>query len=154
MKPLSLQEQHAPHFACFGCGPANPKGLHLRSFPKGQVLVAVWTPEKHYEAFGGVLNGGIIGTLLDCHCYWAAGYHLMTSAGKASPPVLVTAEYTIKMLRPTPTTGPVHLESRVLEAIGDRARVEGTLAANGKTCATCYAIFVAVKPGHPAYHAW
>ncbi|NBX75534.1 MAG: PaaI family thioesterase, partial [Proteobacteria bacterium] len=29
---LSLQETYAPHNACFGCGPANSKGLRIRSF--------------------------------------------------------------------------------------------------------------------------
>jgi hypothetical protein len=38
--------------------------------------------EKKYEAFEGVLNGGIIGTLLDCHCNWTAAYHLMKRAAK------------------------------------------------------------------------
>ena len=32
---LSLQELYAPGSACFGCGPANEKGLHVRSFPAG-----------------------------------------------------------------------------------------------------------------------
>jgi acyl-coenzyme A thioesterase PaaI-like protein len=154
MNEPSLQERYTPNFACFGCGPANPKGLHLRSFARGDVLVADWAPEKHHEAFAGVLNGGIIGTLLDCHSYWAAALGLMTKTGTATPPVLVTAEYSIKMLRPTPTDGSVHLEARVVEMNGHRARVEGTLLANGNICATSMAVFVAVKPGHPAYHAW
>jgi acyl-coenzyme A thioesterase PaaI-like protein len=154
MNEPSLQERHAPHFACFGCGPANPKGLHLRSFGTTDGVVAEWTAEKHHEAFSGVLNGGIIGTLLDCHSYWAAALKLMATSGAPKPPVLVTAEYRIHMLRPTPTDGPVHLEARVIEVNGDRPTVEGSLVAGGKTCATCRAIFVAVKPGHPAYHAW
>ena len=29
-----------------------------------------------------------------------------------------------------------------------------TLEANGKVTATCRGTFVAVKPGHPAYHRW
>jgi hypothetical protein len=70
----SLQEQYAPANACWGCGPANPEGLRIRSFPKGDEVVAVWKPEPKYEAFPGVLNGGIIGTLLDCHCNWTAAY--------------------------------------------------------------------------------
>ena len=156
MNESSLQERYAPHFACFGCGPANPNGLHLRSFTAvdGVGVVADWTPEKHHQAFGGVLNGGIIGALLDCHSYWAAAMDLMSRTGASKPPVLVTAEYTIKMLRPTPTDGPVHLEACVAETTGDRATVQGSLVANGKTCATSVAVFVAVKPGHPAYHAW
>jgi len=28
------------------------------------------------------------------------------------------------------------------------------LIAHGKVCATCHGTFVAVKPGHPAYHRW
>ena len=30
---VSLQERDAPLGQCFGCGPANPDGLHIRSFP-------------------------------------------------------------------------------------------------------------------------
>jgi len=63
----SLQETYAPNNACFGCGPANPKGLRIRSFPEGDEVVAEWQPAKEHEAFEGMLNGGIIGTLLDCH---------------------------------------------------------------------------------------
>ena len=31
----SLQEQYGPDSVCYGCGPANPRGLHIRSFPDG-----------------------------------------------------------------------------------------------------------------------
>ena len=62
----SIQETYAPNLACFGCGPANPKGLHVRSFAEGDEVVAEWQPSKEYEAFEGMLSGGIIGTLLDC----------------------------------------------------------------------------------------
>ena len=31
----SLQETYAPKSVCFGCGPANPEGLHIRSFVQG-----------------------------------------------------------------------------------------------------------------------
>jgi acyl-coenzyme A thioesterase PaaI-like protein len=161
MSEQSLQEKYAPKNACWGCGPANPDGLHIRSFPKnsdesraGGEVVAEWHPEKKYEAFGGVLNGGIIGTLLDCHCNWTAAYHLMKRTGEDHPPCTVTAEYTIKMLRPTPTSGPVFLSAKVIDVSDDRATVEGTLSANGKICATCRGVFVAVTEGHPAYHRW
>lgn len=154
MTGKSLQEQYAPANACFGCGPANPKGLRIRSFPEGDALVAQWTPEPHHEAFPGVLNGGIVGALLDCHCNWTAAWHLMKAQGLDAPPCTVTADYAIKLLRPTPTSGPVKLRARVAEASGDRAIVEGTLEAAGKVCATCRGTFVAVKPGHPAFHRW
>jgi acyl-coenzyme A thioesterase PaaI-like protein len=150
----SLQERHATKLACFGCGPANAKGLRIRSFVEGDAVVAEWTPEPHHEAFPGVLNGGIVGALLDCHSNWTAAVHLMKAHGAESPPCTVTAEYAIKLLRPTPTNGPVKLTARVVESSNDRAIVEATLEAGGKTCATCRGTFVAVKPGHPAYHRW
>lgn len=154
MSELSLQEQFAPESVCFGCGPANPRGLHIRSFPEGDEVVAEWRPERHHEAFPGTLNGGIIGTLMDCHCNWAAASHLMRRAGADRPPCTVTAEYSIRLLRPTPTAAPVRLVARVVESGDRRATVEGRLIADGEVCATCRGVFVAVQPGHPAYHRW
>ena len=150
----SLQERYAPANACWGCGPANPEGLRIRSFARGDEVVAEWNPEPRYEAFPGVLNGGIIGTLLDCHCNWTAAWHLMRQSNEASPPCTVTADYAIKLLRPTPTSAPVFLAAKVVNATEDRATIEGILTAGGKVCATCRGTFVAVKEGHPAFHRW
>jgi len=154
MSAKSLQEKYAPNNACWGCGPANTEGLRIRSFPKNGEVVAEWKPQKKYEAFPGVLNGGVIGTLLDCHCNWTAAYHLMKQAGLDHPPCTVTADYAIKLIRPTPTDQPIELRARVIESKEDRAIVEGELIAHEKVCATCQGTFVAVKPGHPAYHRW
>ena len=150
----SLQENYAPENKCWGCGPANTEGLRIRSFARGEEVVAEWKPEPKYEAFPGVLNGGIIGTLLDCHCNWTAAYHLMKKTGQDHPPCTVTADYAIKLLRPTPTKNPVLLSARVVESNENRATVEGTLSGEGKVCATCRGTFVAVKEGHPAFHRW
>jgi acyl-coenzyme A thioesterase PaaI-like protein len=151
---LSLQEKYAPQNHCWGCGPANAEGLRIRSFAHGEEVVADWQPEQKYEAFPGVLNGGIIGTLLDCHCNWTAAWHLMHASRQARPPCTVTADYAIKLLRPTPTNGPVHLSAKVVEATENRATIDGTLTAGGKVCATCRGTFVAVTEGHPAFHRW
>ncbi|MFN8548654.1 MAG: PaaI family thioesterase [Candidatus Eisenbacteria bacterium] len=153
----SLQERYAPANACFGCGPANAKGLGIRSLVEDEangLVVAEWQPEKHHEAFEGVLSGGIIGTLLDCHCNWTAAYALMRASGASAPPCTVTAEYAIGLKRPTPTSGAVRLRARAVELSGDRAVVEGTLEAGGKITATCRGVFVAVREGHPAFHRW
>lgn len=151
----SLQERFAPQGRCFGCGPANEHGLRIRSFPGAQdEVVADWTPEPWHEAFDGVLNGGIIGTLLDCHSNWTATYHLMKKRGSDRPPTTVTLEYAVQFRRPTPSGVPVRLVGRVVESSDDRATVEAHLEADGMTTATCRATFVAVKPGHPAYERW
>jgi acyl-coenzyme A thioesterase PaaI-like protein len=154
MNGKSLQETYAPNNACWGCGLANADGLRIRSFPKNGEVVAEWKPEKKYEAFPGVLNGGVIGTLLDCHCNWTAAYYLMKRAKEVRPPCTVTSEYSIKLLRPTPTSASVFLSAKVVDLAGDRATVEGTLSAGGEVCASCRGVFVAVKEGHPAYHRW
>ena len=57
--------------------------------------------------------------LLDCHCNWTAAWHLMHQGAKQdSPPCTVTADYAIKLLRPTPTSGPVFLAAKVVESNG------------------------------------
>ena len=78
----------------------------------------------------------------------------MQVAATDKPPCTVTADYAIKLLRPTPTDGAIELSARVVESGPDRATVEGVLSAAGKPRATCRGTFVAVRPGHPAYHRW
>jgi acyl-coenzyme A thioesterase PaaI-like protein len=150
-----LQMKYAPKSICYGCGPANAEGLHISSFPQADgSLIAEWTPDLKYEAFTGVLYGGLVCCLLDCHCNWVASYHLMQQNGLESPPCTVTAEHSVKFLRPTPTDNVIKIIGRVLESKEDRATITGELIAGGKVCATSKSIFVAVKEGHPAYHRW
>jgi acyl-coenzyme A thioesterase PaaI-like protein len=150
----SLQERFAPDSICFGCGPANPDGLHIRSWREANETVADWMPSPQHQAFPGVLNGGIIGTLMDCHSNWTAAEHLMRSRGVDRPPTTVTADFHVQLRRPTPSDRPVHLRARVVESTEDRATVEAELSSGGTVTATCRATFVAVGPGHPAYDRW
>ncbi len=150
----SLQETYAPHNRCFGCGPANEKGLRIQSFVEGDETVARWRPEPHHLAFEGMLNGGICGAVLDCHSNWTAAHHLMVRSGTTSPPCTVTADFHVTLKRPTPMGVPLTLRARVVDSKDDRAVVEATLEANGKVTATCRGSFVAVREGHPAYHRW
>lgn len=155
MREPSLQERYAPNSTCFGCGPANAKGLRIRSFAREDgTVTAEWGAEPHHEAFPGVLSGGIIGTLLDCHSNWAAAYHLMGRARADHVPATVTAEYAVELLRPAPSDAPVRLEARVIELGDERAVVESSLLSGERVCAKGRGTFVAVRPGHPAYHRW
>ncbi|KYG00495.1 thioesterase [Sorangium cellulosum] len=149
----SLQDRYAPQSRCFGCGPANDKGLRLKSRVEGDAVVCDFTPEPHHEAFPGMVNGGILGALLDCHSNWTAAHHLMQARGADAPPCTVTADFHVKLKKPTPL-GPVRLRAQVAEAEGDRVVVEATLEAGGRVTATCRGTFVAVKEGHPAFHRW
>ncbi len=100
------------------------------------------------------MNGGIVGALLDCHSNWTAAYHLMQVRGEAQPPCTVTADFHVQLLRPTPTDSVVRVEAWVKSHEGDSVIIESRLVAGGKPTARCTGKFVAVKPGHPAYHRW
>ena len=150
----SLQETYAPNNECFGCGPANQQGLKLKSFVEGDEVVATFEPAPYHHAFANILNGGIIGALLDCHSNWTAAHALMKSKGMTEPPCTVTADFHVKLKRPTPMDATLQLRAHVVESSDDRAVIEATLEVNGKVTATCRGTFVAVKEGHPAYHRW
>jgi acyl-coenzyme A thioesterase PaaI-like protein len=150
----SLQETYAPNNRCYGCGPANEKGLRIRSFEQGEELVCEWKPEPHHLAFEGIVNGGILGSILDCHSNWTAAYHLMRKRGAAELPATVTSDFHVTLKRPTPMDTMLHMRSRVVESSDDRAVIEATVEADGKITATCKGTFVAVQPGHPAYFRW
>ena len=153
----SLQERFAPAGTCFGCGPANGRGLRIRSFEAGDDpdrLVCDWTPEPHHAAYETFLNGGIIGSLFDCHSNWAATWHLMRRDALEAPPCSVTAKFAVEFRRPTPMDQPVRLEAWVVSSQGSKVEVEATLSSHGKVTATCRGTFIAVAPGHPAYHRW
>lgn len=153
----SLQERYAPAGRCFGCGPANEKGLRIRSFPAVDAVDAhvmlEFTPERHHEAFENVLNGGIIGTVLDCHMNWTTIFHLMKTQSLDHAPCCVTAEFKVVLKRPTPM-GVVHVDAHVTSSTDDRATVEAIMTAAGKVTAIGTGTFVAVRPDHPAYHRW
>ena len=150
----SVQEQHAPNSICFGCGPANSDGLRIRSFPIENGLEMTFQTEDFHQAFPGMINGGIIGTLLDCHGNWTAAMAIMANRGEEEPPCTVTARYTVKLRRPTPHGVPLHITSQVESVEGNRAEIRMTLTADGEVCAQGDGLFVAVKEGHPAWHRW
>ena len=81
----SIQREHAPNSICFGCGPANERGLQINSFRIEGGLGLKFTPSDEHQAFPGMVNGGIIGTLLDCHGNWTAAIALMDEHGLEEP---------------------------------------------------------------------
>lgn len=152
MGTKSLQETHAPDLMCFGCGPANEFGLHLGSFVSGNDLVAEWQPQVHHQAAEGIMNAGIIGTLLDCHSNWAAAWFIGKHLRTNELPSTVSAEYSVKLLRPISVKYPVSLIARVEEVSDRKAVIFAEMLSEGKIGATCHGVFPVVKPGNPAYH--
>ena len=118
------------------------------------MLVATWRAERVHEAFAGYVNGGIIGTLIDCHGNWAATLGVMRRLGLDAPPSTVTAELSIRFRRPTPSRGPITLHARVTDIDDRSATAEVAVDMDGVECATGIGRYVAVGPGHPAHDRW
>ena len=131
----SIQEHFLPEMTCFGCGPANPKGLQLRSFPGDGRTVAEFTPWPEHDNGLGFLNGGIICTVLDCH---SATPMILESArlgvaGEAGVLPFVTAGLEVRYLRPTPLMETSQLHAAVLTSDESAITVEVELVCEGKT---------------------
>jgi len=154
MSQQALQDQYGPHGICFGCGPSNPKGLQIKTFVENDTYVVKFHPKEEHQAFPGVINGGIIGAVFDCHCNWAAAHAIFQIHPEKEFPSTVTAEYKVKLKRPTPFNVELVFKAKVINIDGAKATVEAELDANGKITALCSGIFVAVEPGHPGYHRW
>jgi hypothetical protein len=66
----------------------------------------------------------------------------------------VTREFTVQLRRPTPSNAELELVARPVDIDGDVVTVESELRVEGTVCDRCTGQFVAVGPGHPAYHRW
>jgi uncharacterized protein (TIGR00369 family) len=114
---------HAAHNRCFGCGQANPTGLHLEFFlaVDGAVVCLPTIPDT-YEGPTGYLHGGIIATLLD---------EAMSKAIRSKGIVAMTGKLEVEYLRPVPSNAPIRIEGRVTSQEGRKNWAEATIL-NGK----------------------
>jgi acyl-coenzyme A thioesterase PaaI-like protein len=145
---LWVQGTAFPDGECFGCGPRNPIGFRLRSLVRGDGVVAEWTAQPHHAANAGVLCGGVIGTLLDCHTgaavwWWVNQRHGQWPGEEVAPgedpaPMYLTAGYDVTLLRPTPI-GVVQLSAEVAKHHEPEIVVRGQLDADGKQRASIVA---------------
>ena len=104
---------------CFGCGPDNAKGLRIRSHWKGDVAVCDWQPEKYHEGWEALTCGGIISTLVDCHCIATSMATALENEGRllGSEPhyIFATGSLNITFLKPSPIEDNLHLEAKVVK---------------------------------------
>ncbi|MFQ5693447.1 MAG: PaaI family thioesterase [Nitrospinota bacterium] len=151
MNPRAFQDEFADNH-CWGCGGANDHGLRIKSYWSGEESVCTWNP-RHYHAAGppNVLNGGIIATLIDCHCICTAVAAAYRAEGRGidSEPLIwyVTASLRVSYLRPTPIDRPVTLRARILEAVPRKTVLSCSLSAQGEERALGEVVAVRVPPG-------
>ena len=140
-----------PHNFCFGCGPANAGGLQIKSFWTEDPATAVctWTPEPHHAAGPShVLNGGIIATLIDCHCVCTAMAQAYREEGRAvgSDPHLwfATGSLQVKYLKPTRLDEPVRLVASIEKSKWNKVTLSCDLFSGNDRCAIAKVVAVRV----------
>ena len=136
--PVAIQDQYDNGFqVCYGCGSRNEGGLHIKSFVSGDEVVAEFQPKPEHQAVPGVVYGGLIASLIDCHGIAAgAAYFQAQGEADAPPPRCVTASLQVEYRAPTPLDGkPLRLVARVEEASTRKAIVQVDLIANDKITA-------------------
>jgi acyl-coenzyme A thioesterase PaaI-like protein len=145
-------QDRIPDNFCYGCGPDNPKGLHLKSFWEGEESVALFTPRLFHAAGPRhVLNGGVIATIIDCHCICTAIADAYRRAGRdiGSEPLIwyATASLRVDYLRPTPLAGEVNLRARIVDTDDKKTRLVCSLSAENRECARGEVLAVRVSAG-------
>ena len=136
---------------CFGCGINNPDGLQIKSYWDGDEAVCTWNSETKYHGWEKVMNGGVLATLIDCHCMGTAMAAAYQEEGRAlgSDPQYryATAEITVRYLKPTPNDRPVELRARVTKIKGRRTWLTCDVFVDGQKTAEAEASGVRVFEG-------
>ena len=139
--PLQVRADHG----CFGCGAANPQGLHLTFTTTDDGVRAAFTPLEVHQGYEHVVHGGIISTLLDEAMAWA-----VAAAGIWA----VTGEMQVRFRRPLLVGESVTLQGKVSDVRSRAISASGEIvrAADGQVVATATAMFVRVPAATEA--AW
>jgi uncharacterized protein (TIGR00369 family) len=124
---------------CFGCGIANPHGLHLEFYLAQDLrVVCMATVGDSFEGPKGYVHGGIIATLLD---------ETMSKAVRAHGLVAMTRHMEVDYQRPVPSSEEIRLEGRVTRNEGRKHWTEAHIFnSEGKILAHGKGLFIEVRP--------
>jgi len=107
-KPLPLIDNSS----CFGCGPSNAMGLHMKFYSDGKSVVSSLTVPEHLCGWRNVVHGGIVCTILDEIMSWTTIYLLKK--------LVLTKRMTVNFLKPTLVNQPLFVEGWVAERPDER----------------------------------
>ncbi|WP_081290981.1 PaaI family thioesterase [Mycobacterium asiaticum] len=144
MDTIAIQDRLFPTMTCFGCGPANPRGLRLKSYPADGHVRATFAPWPEHDNGMGFLNGGIIATLLDCHTAAGVMNEAAAQGWEAPPGVLipfVTAGIDVRYLRPSPLDNEIELKAVIVKSSEAEIVCDAELVYADKTRATGHAVW-------------
>lgn len=124
---------------CYGCGRLNEHGLQIKSYWDGDEAVCTYTPRPCFTAIPGIVYGGLIASLIDCHSTGTAAAAAYKAEGRDmdSEPRLryVTASLHVDYLRPAPIDSPLTVRAQVEEIKGRKVVVHSALYAADEVCA-------------------
>jgi acyl-coenzyme A thioesterase PaaI-like protein len=124
---------------CYGCGRLNPHGLQIKSFWDGEGSVCRFSPRPYHTALPGIVYGGLVASLIDCHGTGTAAAAAYRAAGRpiGTEPELrfVTASLHVDYLKPTPLDAELELRGVIEEQKERKVIVAVTLWAKGELCA-------------------
>jgi uncharacterized protein (TIGR00369 family) len=143
-----MEESHRDHLPtideqagyCFGCGPANPQGLHLEFTlsTDGRTATAPVNLTRVHEGPPGYIHGGIVATLMD---------EAMSKLNRAFRVLAMTRHMEVDYLRPSPLGETLRLTGRHLRADGRKLFHEAELHhPDGTLLASAKGLFVALDP--------
>lgn len=140
MTPKAIQDYYPDEIAiCYGCGRNNDKGMHIKTFWDGQEGTFRFRPRSYHTAFPGVVYGGLIASLIDCHSIGtaiAAAYQAEGREPGSDPEITcVTGNLNVSYLKPTPIEAELVLRSRIREVNGRKTVVVCEVYANEQLCA-------------------
>jgi len=148
MKEKTYFQDHMPGNVCFGCGRDNHFGLKISSYWEGEEAVCIWNSEEKYQGWSGIMNGGILATLIDCHTMgtaMAATYKAENRPFGSEPEYrYATGTITVKYLRPTSNTKPVELRAKVESIKGRKVVMTCNAYSEGELTATAEVIAIRV----------
>jgi acyl-coenzyme A thioesterase PaaI-like protein len=140
-----------PQGTCYGCGPANPHGLHIKSYWSEETDEAISTfhPQPYHNAgFENVMYGGLVASLCDCHSVWtaiAATYRQEGREHGSAPSITyVTGNLNVSYLAPTPLDQPIVLRARLEKIEGRKATVTCDVFAGEKKTAEARVVAVRI----------
>jgi len=141
-------QDHMPGNVCFGCGKKNHDGLKINSYWEGDESVCIWESQEKYQGWKGILNGGILATLIDCHamCTAMAGVYKMEKRNLDSQPIYryATGTISVKYLKPTSNLKPIELRAKVSEIKGRKVVLTCIAKSDGEITAEAEIIAIRV----------
>ena len=125
---------------CYGCGRLNTQGHQIKTVWEGDESVTRFQPKAEHTAIPGFVYGGLLASLIDCHCTGTAAAAMYKAENRAidSLPAFrfVTGSLHVSYLKPTPLGPVLEIRGRIKEIKGRKVVVEATVYVEDVATAT------------------